>query len=171
LAGFGGNGISSVIISNIPAQRKAGWGTAGPVSGTRYFAGGGGGGSINGVAGYGSIYGGGGAGSAGNPSSTTAGTSGTGGGGGGSGWLSGSGAAGGSGWLAVRYPYTVQTYNFVANAFNEPNMVEASNIFIDLRTINVSNGSILYYTTVGNVTSSDFVTGNTGSFTILNSNA
>jgi hypothetical protein len=50
-------------------------------------------------------------------------------------------------------------------------MVEASNIFIDLRTINVSNGSILYYTTVGNVTSSDFVTGNTGSFTILNSNA
>lgn len=171
LAGFGGNGISSVIISNIPAQRKAGWGTAGPVSGTRYFAGGGGGGSINGVAGYGSIYGGGGAGSYGNPSSTTPGTSGTGGGGGGSGWLSGSGAAGGSGWLAVRYPYTVQTYNFVANAFNEPNMVEASNIFIDLRTINVSNGSILYYTTVGNVTSSDFVTGNTGSFTILNSNA
>jgi hypothetical protein len=104
------------------------------------------------------------------PSGTAAGIINTGGGGGGLAPGS-SGGTGGSGIVIVRYPYTVQTYNFVANAFNAPNIVEASNVFIDLRTINVSNGSILYYTTVGNVTSSDFVTGNTGSFTILNSNA
>ena len=79
------------------------YGTPGPVSGSRYFAGGGGGGVYeNGTAGAGGS-GGGGAGNVGNPTPTTgtAGTTNTGGGGGGA----GQGGAGGSGIVLIRYQF------------------------------------------------------------------
>jgi hypothetical protein len=41
---------------------------------------------------------------------------------------------------------------------------ESSNAVFTLNTVNLANNTLLYYTTVGNVISSDFVSGNTGSF-------
>ena len=79
------------------------YGTPGPVSSSRYFAGGGGGGVYeNGTAGAGGA-GGGGAGNLGNPNPTTggAGTVNTGGGGGGA----GNGGDGGSGIVVIRYKF------------------------------------------------------------------
>lgn len=54
------------------------------------------------------------------------------------------------------------TYNSLS-ADNEI-IAEASSISFVLDTTNIGANVVLYYTTVGNITSADFVTGNTGSF-------
>jgi hypothetical protein len=159
-------------------------GTSGPAPG-RWFAGGGGGGGAP----AGSAYilsggaGGGGAGgfaAPGYPTSAQAlgtahggndgganATINTGGGGGGAGnggASSGTGLAGrgGSGIVLIRYPYaapiTISNVITTATAF-----LVGSNITF---TINATNGNAttLYYTTDGNVDSSYFIGGNTGSF-------
>jgi hypothetical protein len=71
----------------------------------------------------------------------------------------------------VRYPYTVKTFNLTDDISQPGSVVQGSNISYSLQTINVSNNSVLYYTTSGNVTTSDFFGGNTGSFTVVNANA
>jgi hypothetical protein len=159
------------------------YGTPGPSPTARYFAGGGGGGSSP----TGSVrlmsggVGGGGAG-AGQPTypetaylsqpGTPIGSGGnatinTGGGGGGiqaggasyPGQTSGSG---GSGIVAIRYLYTPQPLFYgiwtAANTY-----AETANITFGI-VIQSANTNTYYYKTVGNVISSDFVQGNTGSF-------
>ena len=156
-AGTGGIGLGETWV-------PVAYGTPGPSPTSRYFSGGGGGGGASGQSnGLGGIGGGG----RGAPISNNAfaGTVNTGGGGGG-GKTAPSGAnqagGGGSGIVLIRYPYVAgPTFaNVVAtsNAF-----VEGSNITF---TVNATgaNTYTYYYTTVGNVVSSDFVTGNTGSF-------
>lgn len=155
----GGNGLISVSITNIPAQAQPGFGTPGIPSTGKWFAGGGGGGYGQGG------YGGGGAPNGGS------GTVNTGGGGSALGVAGSVGGGGGSGIVIVRYPYTVETYRVSSDSTFPNNIADGSNINLTLNTINVSNATVLYYTTNGNVTSSDFIGGNTGSFTILNSNA
>ena len=173
----GGNGIA---VPWAPPST----GTSGPAPG-RYFAGGGGGGgSPNGTA-----YilsggaGGGGAGGTASPGYPTSAqalgtasggndgganaTINTGGGGGGAGnggasSGTGRGGLGGSGIVLIRYPYaapiTISNVITTATAF-----LVGSNITF---TINATNGNAttLYYTTDGNVTASNFIGGNTGSF-------
>ena len=81
--------------------------------------------------------------------------------GGGSG-TSEAGGSGGSGIVIIRY-YT-NTAAFV-NITTPANFVyEGSNAVFTLSTVDVSNNTLLYYYTVGNILSSHFVTGNTGSF-------
>lgn len=77
------------------------------------------------------------------------------------------GQPGKNGMIFVRYPYTVETYRLTEDTAA---VVRNSNLTINLQTINVSNGSTLYYTISGNVIGSDFVS-NTGSFVLINSNA
>jgi hypothetical protein len=73
---------------------------------------------------------------------------------------------GGSGIVVLRYPYieppsyTSMTSNALYNTF----AIEGDQIFFTINTLNLANNTLLYYTTVGNVISSDFVSGNTGSF-------
>ena len=94
------------------------------------------------------------------------GTTNTGNGGGGAPQGSTGANAGGSGIVVLRYPYieppsyTSMTSNALYNTF----IIEGDQIFFTLNTLNLSNNTLLYYTTVGNVISSDFVSGNTGSF-------
>ena len=78
------------------------------------------------------------------------------------------GGSGGSGIVIIRY-YT-NTAAFV-NITTPTNFVyEGSNVVFTLSTTDVSNNTLLYYYTVGNILSSNFITGNTGSFrTTLNS--
>jgi hypothetical protein len=165
VGGRGGNGISVSWVT--PS-----YGTNGPTPG-RWFGGGGGAGNyhnytLNGIGGAG----GGGDGGKYDPNTGTssAGMNGnvfTGGGGGGR-----SGTAnpvsspiagtGGSGIVLIRYPYvpppTISNVLTTATAF-----LVGSNITF---TINATNGNAttLYYTTDGNVTASNFIGGNTGSF-------
>lgn len=185
-----GNGFAGGVGRAIP-WIPAAYGTGGPAPG-RWFAGGGGGGgrpggppvSLKGAGGAG----GGGAGGDGfgsNPgiysATATAGTAFTGGGGGGAGqsgpgspepsMLIKQGVAGGSGFVIIRYPYTVKTFNITDNLPQPGSILQGSNITYTLRTVNVSNNSVLYYTTSGNVTTSDFVGGNTGSVTVVAANA
>ena len=69
----------------------------------------------------------------------------------------------GPGFVAVRYSIAGPTF---ANITTPANFVyEGSNVVFTLSTTNVANNTLLYYYTVGNVLSSNFVTGNTGSFT------
>ena len=173
----GGNGIA---VPWAPPST----GTSGPAPG-RWFAGGGGGGGAP----AGSAYilsggaGGGGAGgfsAPGYPTSAQAlgtahggfdgganATINTGGGGGGAGnggasSGTGLGGRGGSGIVLIRYPYsppiTVSNVLTTANSFNV-----GSNIIF---TVNAQNANLLtlYYSTDGNVTASNFINGNTGSF-------
>lgn len=118
-------------------------------------------------------YYGGGAGSAGSPSNLGAGlafpefdNSGVAYGGPGGNGNGGQGNAGRKGNVKIKYlyvagaSYTSLTSNVSANTY----MGENEEIYFTLNTLNLSNNTLLYYTTVGNVISSDFVSGNTGSF-------
>ena len=173
----GGNGLS------IPWAPPA-YGTSGPAPG-RWFAGGGGGGGFPGGSAYilGGGAGGGGAGgfyppgyptSAFNSGAVIASqdsganaTINTGGGGGGVGHAGastgyGRSGSGGSGIVLIRYPYvpppTISNVLTTASSFNV-----GSNIIF---TVNAQNANLLtlYYSTDGNVTSANFIDGNTGSF-------
>jgi len=100
----GAGGIGSFVSPTLAASN----GTTGPVSSTRYFAGGGGGGGGTGTASPGGS-GGGGAGGPNTNDNGTAGTTNTGGGGGGGGNAPGGspgvGGAGGSGIVVIRYKF------------------------------------------------------------------
>lgn len=78
---------------------------------------------------------------------------------------------GASGIVMIRYPYTLRSYALLDNLIQPNAIAQGSNILYNLRTINVPNNTSLYYTTSGNVTASDFFGGNTGSITVVNSNA
>jgi len=158
-ASEGGNGIISVSITNIPAQAQPGFGTPGIPSTGKWFAGGGGGGFGQGG------YGGGGAPNGGS------GTVNTGGGGSALGSPGSVGGGGGSGIVIVRYPYTVATYGLIDNVGFTKVVTDNTTITYSLTTINVANTSTLYWTLSGNVANTDVRNGNTGSFTVLNSNA
>ena len=91
----GDGGIGSFIADPFIGPTAPSYGTPGPTSSTRYFAGGGGGGGSSGTGGSGGGAAGGGTGSAG--------TTNTGGGGGGGGFAVG--GAGGSGIVMIRYKF------------------------------------------------------------------
>lgn len=78
---------------------------------------------------------------------------------------------GGSGLVAIRYPYTVETYNDDDNIGVSQATVDNSNVVYTLTTVNVSNATVLYWTLSGNVSNNDVLGGNTGSFTLINANA
>lgn len=61
-----------------------------------------------------------------------------------------------------------EVYNISANTttVNEGDLIEFT-----VSTLNVTSGTVRYYRTTGNVTTSDFVGGNTGSFTIVDNSA
>jgi hypothetical protein len=173
LGARGGNGISSGFITGIPTSYGTPSFTKG--GGGRWFAGGGAA-SVWGEPtrrGIGGIGGGGAYDTPGGPGIPVAGGRGvvnTGGGGNGTGFPD-TASGGGSGIVMLRYPYTVKTFNLTDDLFQPGAILQGSNISYSLRTINVSNNSVLYYTTSGNVTTSDFFGGNTGSFTVVNANA
>jgi hypothetical protein len=160
--GKAGDGLPSVSIANIPAQSQPLYGTPGSPAPGRWLAGGGAAGG--GAAGAG--LGGGGY----PPSPTAAGIVNTGGGGGGLAPGT-SGGTGGSGIVIVRYPYTVATYGLIDNVGLTKVVTDNTTITYSLTTINVANTSTLYWTLSGNVANTDVRNGNTGSFTVLNSNA
>ena len=101
----GPGGVGSYIADPFFGPTAPSYGTPGPVSSVRYFAGGGGGGKE--VAGSPTGGAGGGAGgSGGSPGAVScAGTPNTGGGGGGTGEGGGGSSAGGSGFVAIRYKF------------------------------------------------------------------
>lgn len=174
----GGNGIISAAITNIPAQSQPLYGSPGKGYPGRWLAGGGQGSTggpnspIN-PASPGS-YNKGGGGRAGEPtlaSSYSGGTN-TGGGGGAAGAsVDAGGSPGGSGIVIVRYPYTVANYQVIDNVGLTKVVTDNTTITYSLTTINVANTSTLYWTLSGNVANTDVNGGNTGSFTVLNSNA
>ena len=70
----------------------------------------------------------------------------------------------GVGKALFKYPYVAgPTFTSITSSTNF-GAVAGSNVILTLNTLNLSNNSVLYYSTVGNVISSDFVSGNTGSF-------
>jgi hypothetical protein len=153
--GYGGNAYTTP-----PGSRFNGVGGVGlqsSISGSAvYYAGGGGGGSTPNDGNYTPGAGGLGGGGYGGP-----GTVNTGGGGGGGGGID-AGGNGGSGIVLIRYPYTPPTT--VSNVLTTSNVFAVgSNITF---TINAQNANLLtlYYSTDGNVTSANFIDGNTGSF-------
>jgi hypothetical protein len=74
----------------------------------------------------------------------------------------------GPGFVAVRYNTNTAAFVNITTPANF--VIEGSNVVFTLSTTDVSNNTLLYYYTVGNILSSNFVTGNTGSFrTTLNS--
>ena len=158
----GGIGLTANSNFNLPSS----YGTPGPAPG-RYFAGGGGGGkgSPSPATGHEGSSGGGGSGS-GSPTGIQAGTTNTGGGGGGG--STSTGGNGGSGIVIIKYSTNVAipTFNVTTSANNivANSIIEGGNIVFTLNTTDLSNNTLLYYYTLGNVISSDFVTGNTGSF-------
>ena len=101
---------------------------------------------------------GGGGGSGGGPENTP-GTTNTGGGGGG-GYT---GGAGGSGIVIIRYQF-VDSPTYTSLTTPSTFIYESANAVFTLNTVNLANNTLLYYTTVGNIISSNFVSGNTGSF-------
>ena len=169
----GGNGISSGFVTGIPTSYGTPSFTKG--GGGRWFAGGGAA-SVWGEPyrrGIGGIGGGGAYDTPGGPAVPVAGARGvvnTGGGGNGTGFPD-TASGGGSGIVMLRYPYTVKTFNLTDDLFQPGAIVQGSNITYALTTVNVSNNSVLYYITSGNVTTSDFFGGNTGSFTVVRANA
>lgn len=74
--------------------------------------------------------------------------------------------AGGSGIVIIRYPFVeAASYNsMTSNALYNTFILEGDQIYFTLNTLNLASNTLLYYTTVGNVITSDFVSGNTGSF-------
>jgi hypothetical protein len=139
---LGGNGANSSITGS--SVTYSGGGSGG---GTTSLAGGTGGGGSGAATGLGG----------------TAGTTNTGGGGGGGGTGgAGTGGNGGSGIVIIKYRGTAGAF---VNVTTPANFVyEGSNVVFRLNTTNVANNTLLYYYTVGNVLTTDFVTGNTGSF-------
>jgi hypothetical protein len=160
--GKGGNGLPSVSITNIPAQAQPLYGASGgPSQPGRWFAGGGAAGtSPIALAGLG-----------GGGLTAQSGTVNTGGGGGGVAPGFPGENNGGSGIVIVRYPYTVATYGLIDNVGITKVVTDNTTITYSLTTINVANTSTLYWTLSGNVANTDVRNGNTGSFTVLNSNA
>jgi hypothetical protein len=149
----------------------ASYGTIGPTPG-RWFAGGGGtGGSMP----FNPLNTGGGGAGGGAPGSggTTPGNPGTintgGGAGGGPTYLVTAGGIGGSGIIAIRYPFTPPPT--FALTEDKTNVQLNQNITFSVITTNVANNYVLYYNTSGNVISTDFVQGNTGSFAVVNNAA
>jgi hypothetical protein len=68
-----------------------------------------------------------------------------------------------NGRVILRYPYIPPTtYNSFTVAFES--LSAGSNVEMFISTTYLTTNSNLYYTTIGNVISSDFVSGNTGSF-------
>ena len=156
VAGSGGNGLGYDIEG---VQMGANYG----IPSTVYYAGGGGGGTASGAS-AGSLPASGGIGGGGG--SGTPGTPGTGGGGGG-----GYGATGGPGVVIISYPYVpLPEYTSLQSNAQSTNIIEGNQVYFTLNANFLANNSLLYYSTVGNVTSSNFIGGNTGSFrTRLNS--
>ena len=68
----------------------------------------------------------------------------------------------GPGFVAVKY--STDAAAFVNITTPTTFVYEGSNVVFTLSTTNVANNTLLYYYTVGNILSSHFVTGNTGSF-------
>jgi hypothetical protein len=153
--GYGGNAYTTPPGSRFNGD--GGVGLQSSISGSAvYYAGGGGGGSTPNDGNYTPAPGGLGGGGRGGP-----GTVNTGGGGGGGGGND-AGGNGGSGIVIIRYPYappiTVSNVLTTANTF-----LVGSNITF---TVNAQNANLLtlYYSTDGNVTASNFINGNIGSF-------
>jgi hypothetical protein len=90
----------------------------------------------------------------------------TGGGGTGGGTSGYPGQGGDSGIVIVRYPYTGYYSNLTANA--NYSLSGNSNIYFILSAQN-ANAQILTYSTSGNVTSADFIGGNTGTVVVTGS--
>ena len=136
----------------------------------KLFAGGGGAGGNGTMQGGVGGPGGGGAGNFGASPYTpgTPGTINTGGGGGGSG-AGLLGGNGGPGIIAVKYPFTAPST--FALTEDKTNVQLNQNITFSVITTNVANNYVLYYNTSGNVISTDFVQGNTGSFVLVNNAA
>ena len=138
----GGAGSSSSITGTATTRAGGGGGApAGP-------GGSGGGGTAGGIAGG-------------------AGATNTGSGGGGGGPGGGPtelGGNGGSGIVIIRYAYVPPAF-YTSVTANASAVIEGSNAFFVINTT-FANASILHYDTVGNVTTSNFVNGNTGSFTV-----
>ena len=109
--GGGSGGAGSFLDNNFIGPTAPSYGTSGPVSNTRYFAGGGGGGKDSdspngGTGGCGANGGGNGGSGDGSPRNASAGTANTGGGGGGQGTGPSPGSgAGGSGIVILRYKF------------------------------------------------------------------
>jgi len=164
--GAGGAGQPGATQTN-----QGGIGITSSITGTSTGYAGGGGGGAYGIYGYpgGDAYtgygGGGGGGYA--PSTRVNGQSGnvnTGGGGGGterSG--TGVGGSGGSGIVVLKYPF-VEAATYTALTTTSPTTstftYETFSITFTLSTLNLANNTLLYYTTVGNVVSTNFVSGN-----------
>ena len=155
VAGSGGSGLGYDIEG---IQQ----GNSGQPS-TTYYAGGGGGGTQTGAS-AGSIGASGGVGGGG--ATATPGTSGTGGGGGG-----GYSATGGSGVVLIAYPYfPLPEYVSLTSNTAFASVTEGNEVYFTLRTNFLSNNTLLYYSTLGNVDASHFISGNTGLFrTTMNS--
>lgn len=153
--GNGGIGKSAIAIDG-GSTLYGGGGGGGSLSGSRGLGGSGVGGNGEQNAYYGGSFN-----SAVTAIAGTTGNVNTGSGGGGTS-QNYSGMAGGSGIVIVRYSTPQVTF---ANLTTSTIFIyEGANAVFTLNTTNVSNNTLLYYYTVGNVLSSHFVSGNTGSF-------
>lgn len=163
LADFGGGGGGASQAGDTPTG-KGGDGAPSLITGANVIYAGGGGASVNGLGGAG----GGGTGAPGNTPYAPSGGAGTvnrgGGGGGGVPATAGPGGNGGSGVVIIRYAYIPPAF-YTSVTANSSVVVEGSNAFFVVNTT-FANASTLFYDTIGNVTSSNFVNGNTGSFTV-----
>jgi len=65
--------------------------------------------------------------------------------------------------VLIKYPY-VPPPIFTSIAYTFDFVKAGSNLTLTINTLNLANNTMLYYSTVGNVTASNFVSGNTGSF-------
>jgi len=63
---------------------------------------------------------------------------------------------------------TSNQYNVLSFVENASSIAEGGTIILTTSIINIPTGTLIYYDTTGNVTSSNFTTGNTGSF-VMNS--
>lgn len=171
-SGGGGAQYSSPTTagSSIPFTVTGGthYGNPGGTGSPSFSGGGGGAGTAGSTGGAGSglsttITGASTAWGAGGPAGTgPAGASNTGNGGGGGPQPSGA-PGGGSGIVVLRYRY-IPPAQYVSVTPTKARVAQGSNVVFTLSTLDLSNNTLLYYTTVGNVISSDFVSGNTGSF-------
>jgi hypothetical protein len=175
-AGAAGTGASQSVNS------PGGVGLQSSITGSATYYAGGGGAGKNSTGSTGGLGGGGDGGGFVSPGPTgfpgigvaTAGTVNTGGGGGGGGNYvtagsgptinTGIGRDGGSGIVIIKYITISNTAAFVNITTPTTFIYEGSNVVFGLNTRDVANNTLLYYYTVGNVLSSHFVSGNTGSF-------
>jgi hypothetical protein len=175
-AGGGGNNGTNSGGDGVPGQGyPGGIGSPGPTPGTPGITRGGGGGGAGGPGSSGTYSGGNGAGGNGIWSSIT-GSNVAYAGGGNAGYTSagnpwgstGFGAGGGNGnppqagVVIIRYSTNAGAFVNITTPDNY--VIEGSNIVFTLNTTDVSNNTLLYYYTVGNVITTDFVTSNIGSF-------